>query len=48
MPYGVLEQFSISNSIDFSKIGKGLIELTDWRYYNSGELSTFVLGLNVY
>jgi hypothetical protein len=50
MDYGVLEEYSISNKIDFSKINLGFdsIKLTQWRYYNSGSVSNLSWGLEVY
>ena len=48
MPYGVLDYLAVSGSIDFSKIGTGDIDLTQWRYYNSGNVSTLTWGLDAY
>lgn len=49
MPYGNLEEYSILNTIDFSKIGTGLPkDLREWRYYNTGQVSTLTFGLDVY
>lgn len=48
MPFGVLDNLSLSGTIDFSKIGTGDISLTQWRYYNSGEVSTLTWGLDAY
>lgn len=48
MPYGILDDLSISGSIDFSKIGSGLIDLSEWRYYNDGNISTLKWGLEAY
>lgn len=48
MPYGVLDYLAVSGSIDFSKLGTGLIDLTAWRYYNSGNVSTLTWGLEAY
>lgn len=45
MPYGVLENFSQSGVIEFSKVGTGEIKLTDWRYYNSGNVSNLIWGI---
>ena len=33
MPFGGLSNLAISNSIDFSSLGTGNIELNEWRYY---------------
>ena len=48
MPYGVLDHFEIEGSIDFSKLGTGLIDLIAWKYYNSGNVSTLTWGLDAY
>lgn len=48
MPYGVLDHLKINGSIDFSKIDTGKIELTQWRYYNTGLNSTISWGLDAY
>ena len=48
MPYGVLEYLKIDNTIDFSKINSGLIDLTGWRYHNSGTTSVITLSLDAY
>jgi hypothetical protein len=48
MPYGYLAEYSITNSIDFSKVGSGFIDLKEWRYYNDGEISTLTLGIEAY
>lgn len=48
MPYGVLEDLTISGTIDFSKIGTGFTNLTEWRYYNDGEVSTLKWGMDAY
>ena len=47
MPYGVLEQYAVELIIDFSTVGKNIIEFNEWKYYNSGELSTLTYGFNV-
>ena len=48
MPYGILADLAVSGSIDFSKIGSGLIDLNEWRYYNDGNISTIKWGLEAY
>lgn len=48
MPYGVLEHLEIQGQIDFSKLGTGAINLTTWKYYNSGNVSTLTWGLEAY
>ena len=48
MPYGVLDYLAISGSIDFSKLGTGLIDLSTWRYYASGNVLTLTWGLDAY
>lgn len=48
MPYGVLDHLEITGNIDFSKLGTGLINLTSWKYYNSGNVSTLTWGLDAY
>lgn len=48
MPYGYLEEYSVTNSIDFSKVGSGLININEWRYYNDEEVSTLTFGLEAY
>lgn len=48
MPYGVLEDLTINGTIDFSKVGSGYINLSEWRYYNDSEISTLKWGLETY
>ena len=48
MPYGVLEDLTINGTIDFSKVGSGYINLSEWRYYNDSEISTLKWGLEAY
>ena len=48
MPYGYLEEFAQSGTIDFSKVGSGEINLHTWKYYNTEDVSTITLGLDVY
>lgn len=48
MPYGYLEEYSVTNSIDFSKVGSGFINFNEWRYYNDGEIGTITFGIEAY
>ena len=48
MPYGVLDHLEMSGNIDFSKLGSGQVNLTTWRYFNSGNISTLTWGLEAY
>jgi len=48
MPYGLLENLSISGYIDFSKIGTGHIDVTKWKYYNTENIATITLGIDAY
>lgn len=48
MPYGVLDYLEVPGVIDFSKLGKGDIDLTTWRYYVSGNVATLSWGLEAY
>ena len=48
MPYGVLDWLSMTGSIDFSKIGQGLIDLITWRYYTTENVLTLTWGLDAY
>lgn len=48
MPYGILEDMAVSGSIDFSKIGSGIVDLVEWRYYNDGNITTLKWGLEAY
>ena len=48
MPYGMLDEFAQEGSIDFGKIGTGEINLTNWKYYNTENISTLTLGLDAY
>lgn len=48
MPYGLLEEYAIQGSIDFSKVGKDFIELHTWKYYNTEDYATLTLGLDAY
>ena len=48
MPYGLLDEYSITNYIDFSKIGTGSIELNTWKYFVGENYLTLTLGLEAY
>ena len=48
MPYGLLDEYSIINYIDFSKIGTGSIELNTWKYFVGENSLTLTLGLEAY
>ena len=48
MPYGLLDEYSITNYIDFSKIGTGSIELNTWKYFVGENSLTLTLGLETY
>lgn len=48
MPYGILEQYKVENSIDFSKIGKKSIKLNTWKYFNQTGYSTLTWGFEAY
>ena len=48
MPYGLLDEYSITNYIDFSKIGTGSIELNTWKYFVGENSLTLTLGLEAY
>lgn len=47
MPYGILESLKTSGYIDFSKIGTGKIDLTQWKYYNQENTLTLTTGFNI-
>lgn len=48
MPYGLLDEYSITNYIDFSKIGSGTIDFHTWKYFVGENLLTLTLGLDTY
>ena len=47
MSYGILEQYIVELLIDFSKVGKQDISLSDWRYYNDTNVCQLIYGLNI-
>lgn len=48
MPYGRLDELSISGYIDFNKIGTNSLELSAWKYYVSDDILTLTFGLDAY
>lgn len=48
MPYGMLREYSQSGIIDFSKIGKKIINVNTWKYYNQTGYLTLTWGLEAY
>ena len=48
MPYGILSEFGVPLSVDFSKVNTGIVELNKWKYYNTDNFLTLTLGLDVY
>lgn len=48
MPYGILKEYEQEGIIDFSKIGKKIINLNTYKYYNQEGYSTFTWGLEAY
>ena len=48
MEYGRLDHLAIQLSIDFNKIGTGDINITDWKYHNSGTTSILSFGIDAY
>jgi len=48
MPYGLLEEFAVTNYIDFSKLGSGEIKLRTWKYFCGENMVTLTFGLDAY
>lgn len=48
MPELTLDNMAVSNTIDFSKIGTGTINITQWRYFKQDNLLTLTFALEVY
>lgn len=48
MPYGLLEEYTVTNYIDFSKIGSGAIDFNTWKYFVGENALTLTLGLETY
>jgi hypothetical protein len=48
MPYGKLEEMTIEENIDFSKIGTGIMEMSDWRYYCDNEKIMLTYSIDAY
>ena len=48
MPYGKLDNLSISGYIDFNKIGTDSLLLNTWKYYVDNDVLTLTFGLEAY
>lgn len=48
MKYGILEEYAITNTINFSNLGKKSINLNTWKYYNQEGYLTLTWGLEAY
>ena len=48
MNFGRLDYLTVTIEIDFNKVGTGEVELTEWKYHNSGTTSIIQYGVNVY
>nr|DAO31355.1 MAG TPA: hypothetical protein [Crassvirales sp.] len=48
MSYGYLPNLSQIHTIDFGKLNSGIINLTEWHYYNDANISTIKIGLDTY
>ena len=48
MSYGYLPNLSQTHTIDFGKLNSGIINLTEWHYYNDANISTIKIGLDTY
>ena len=48
MDFGRLDHLAVDMTIDFNKIGTGEIDVTKWKYHNSGNTSILQYGLEVY
>lgn len=48
MPYGLLKDLKINDSIDFSKIGDAILEIDTWKYYKHSNTIQLTYGLNTY
>lgn len=48
MEFGLVDYLKESGSINFSLIGSGVTELSEWRYFKDEQSITLVLGLEVY
>jgi hypothetical protein len=48
MPYGMLEEYAISDVIQLDKLGTTNIQIKDWRYYVYSNLLTLTWGLDAY
>lgn len=48
MDFGRLDHLAVDMTIDFNKIGTGEVDVTKWKYHNSGNTSILQYGLEVY
>jgi hypothetical protein len=48
MNWGPVNYLAIKGTIDLSKLGSGIIDLTSWRYYNTDSKCSLTWGLDVY
>jgi hypothetical protein len=48
MPYGILSEYTVTNTIHFDKLGTTSITLNQWRYYQYEDLLTLTWGLEAY
>lgn len=48
MKYGIMSQYEVSGSINFSEIGSGKIELIQWKYYIEDNDFYIKLGIDAY
>ena len=48
MNFGRLDYLTVTIEIDFNKVGTGEVDLTEWKYHNSGTTSIIQYGINVY
>lgn len=48
MNFGRLDYLTVTIEIDFNKVGTGEVELTEWKYHNSGTTSIIQYGVNIY
>jgi hypothetical protein len=39
MNFGRLDYLTVTIEIDFNKVGTGEVDLTEWKYHNSGTTS---------
>lgn len=48
MPYGKLDSLAVTNTIDFSKIGKPEFTINEYKYYVSGDVCTMKLDTDIF